>query len=137
LKALSDLGLNTDESLVINNNLTREQGINAVQKLLNLPEKPDAIFCANDTTAQSVIFHLIKTGYKVPDDIAVVGFSNEPFSEMVTPSISTVMQPGFLIGTKSADLLIEQILNKQKEIEFQIIVMPTDLIIRDSSARHK
>lgn len=137
LKALSDLGLNTDESLVINNNLTREQGIDAVQKLLNLPEKPDAIFCANDTTAQSVIFHLIKTGYKVPDDIAVVGFSNEPFSEMVTPSISTVMQPGFLIGTKSADLLIEQILNKQKEIEFQTIVMPTDLIIRDSSARHK
>lgn len=137
LKALSDLGLNTDESLVINNNLIREQGINAVQKLLNLPEKPDAIFCANDTTAQSVIFHLIKTGYKVPDDIAVVGFSNEPFSEMVTPSISTVMQPGFLIGTKSADLLIEQILNKQKEIEFQTIVMPTDLIIRDSSAKKK
>ncbi len=136
-KALSDLGLNNDESLVINNNLTREQGIDAVQKLLNLSEKPDAIFCANDTTAQSVIFHLKNNGYKVPDDIAVVGFSNEPFSEMVTPSISTVMQPGFLIGIKSADLLIEQILNKQKEIEFQTIVLPTDLIIRESSVRHK
>ena len=104
---------------------------------MNLSEKPDAIFCANDTTAQSVIFHLKNNGYKVPDDIAVVGFSNEPFSEMVTPSISTVMQPGFLIGIKSADLLIEQILNKQKEIEFQTIVMPIDLIIRESSVRQK
>jgi LacI family transcriptional regulator len=49
--------------------------------------------------------------YKVPEDIAIIGFSNEPFSEVVTPSISTVKQPGYLRwGQKAAQLIIQQIL---------------------------
>ncbi len=133
--ALKDAGLEINESLIVNNSLSREEGTLSIQKLLKNDIKPDAIFCANDTTALSVIIHLKEKGIKVPDDIAIVGFSNEPFSEVVTPSISTVKQPGFMMGQKAAQLLIHQILHNNKDSDYKTIMMPTELIIRDSSKR--
>jgi LacI family transcriptional regulator len=134
-KALMDAGLVYDKSLVINNSLTRTDGTKAIKKLLKNPVKPDAIFCANDTTALSVIIYLQKSGIKVPDDISIVGFSNEPFSEVVTPSISTIKQPGFIMGKLAAELVINQIHNKNKETQYETITMPTELIIRNSSKK--
>lgn len=134
-QALTDAGLEIDDSLIINNSLTRSEGTKAIEKLLKNKILPDAIFCANDTTALSVIIHLQKCDIKVPDDISIIGFSNEPFSEVVTPSISTVKQPGFIIGKKAAELIIDQILSKKKKINFKTIVLPTELIIRKSSKR--
>lgn len=134
-EALKEAGLSINKSLIINNSLTREEGTKAIQQLMQNSEKPDAVFCANDTTALSVIIYLQENGYKVPEDIIIVGFSNEPFSEVVTPSISTVKQPGYLIGQKAAELIIEQILNGIPVPDFKTIVMPTELIIRNSSKR--
>jgi len=133
--ALKDAGLLIDESLIVNNSLTREEGTLAIEKLMQNKVKPDAIFCANDTTALSVIIYLQKNKIKVPEDIAVIGFSNEPFSEVVTPSISTVKQPGFLMGQKAAQLIIHQILHDNENPVYKTIVMPTELIIRDSSRK--
>jgi LacI family transcriptional regulator len=133
--AIQKAGLPADESMIVHNSLTRIDGTNAIKKLLKNQQRPDAIFCANDTTALSVILHLREKGIKVPDDMMVVGFSNEPFSEVVSPSISTVRQPGFEMGQKAADLLIRQIKTKERPIHYQTIVMPTGLIVRESSAR--
>lgn len=133
--AMSKAGLETDESMLIHNSLTREDGTNAIALLMNGHNTPDAIFCANDTTALSVIIYLRKRGIKVPGEVAVVGFSNEPFSEVVTPSISTIRQPGFEMGQKAAELLIADIRSKEMAQTFQKIIMPTELIIRESSSR--
>ncbi len=133
--ALKEAGLEVNQSLIFNNSLSREEGTLSIQKLLQNKVKPDAIFCANDTTALSVIIYLKENGIKVPDDIAIVGFSNEPFSEVVTPSISTVKQPGFMIGQKAAQLVIQQILHNNESPDYKTIVMPTELIIRESSRR--
>lgn len=133
--AMQKAGLTVDEPMLIHNSLTRADGTNAIKKLMQNNIKPDAIFCANDTTALSVIIYLREKGIKVPDDVLIVGFSNEPFSEVVTPSISTIRQPGFEMGKKAADLLIRQIKLKDKPIRFQTFVMPTELIIRESSVR--
>jgi LacI family transcriptional regulator len=134
-EALKEAGLEINESLIINNSLSREDGTKAIEQLMQNSKKPDAVFCANDTTALSVIIYLQQHGIKVPDDVAIVGFSNEPFSEVVTPSISTVKQPGFLMGQKAAQLITEQILNGVTNPAFKTIVMPTELIIRNSSKR--
>lgn len=133
--AMNQAGLETDESLLIHNSLSREDGTNAITKLMKMKKIPDSIFCANDTTALSVIIYLRKIGIKVPGDVAVVGFSNEPFSEVVTPSISTIRQPGFEMGQKAAELLITDIKSKEMFQGYQKIVMPTELIIRESSLR--
>ena len=135
--ALINAGLKVDDSLIINNSLTFEEGTRAIEKLMKNKVKPDAIFCANDTTALSVIIYLQKHGIKVPEEIAVIGFSNEPFSEVVTPSISTVIQPGFEMGKKAAQLIIHQILHDNENPVYKTIVMPTELIVRDSSKRIK
>lgn len=133
--AMQKAGLPADESRIVHNSLTRIDGTNAIKKLLENRQRPDAIFCANDTTALSVILYLREKRIKVPDDMMVVGFSNEPFSEVVTPSISTVRQPGFEMGQKAADLLIRQIKTQDKPTHYQTIVMPTGLIVRESSVR--
>ncbi|WP_319481792.1 LacI family DNA-binding transcriptional regulator [uncultured Draconibacterium sp.] len=132
-QAISDAGLQINENQILHNSLTREDGLNAIKKILRTKERPDAIFCANDTTALSTIIHLNERGIKVPEDIAIVGFSNEPFSELVTPSISTIKQPGFEMGQKAAELLIKQISSKVKPKNYQTIMMETELIVRDSS----
>lgn len=137
IKALEEAGIRISKSMIINNSLRREEGFLAVQALLKNNDQIDAIFCANDTTALSSIIYLKSIGIKIPEDLLVMGFSNEPFSEVVTPSISTVLQPGFLMGKKAAELLIDQIVQKSKYTDFQTIVMPTDLIIRESSVRNK
>ena len=132
-QAISDAGLQINEDLILHNSLTREDGLNAIKRILQTKERPDAIFCANDTTALSAIIHLKEKGIKIPEDIAIVGFSNEPFSELVTPSISTIKQPGFEMGQKAAELLIKQIGSKVKPKNYQTIVMETELIVRNSS----
>ena len=132
-QAISDAGLQINEDLILHNSLTRKDGLNAIKRILQTKERPDAIFCANDTTALSAIIHLKEKGIKIPENIAIVGFSNEPFSELVTPSISTIKQPGFEMGQKAAELLIKQIGNKVKPKNYQTIVMETELIVRNSS----
>lgn len=132
-KALQENCLPYNESRIIVNTLTTDEGITAVQQLMNLPDPPDAIFCANDTTALSAMIYLRDRGVRIPHDFGLVGFSNEPFSKVVSPSISTIAQPGFEMGQKAAELIIGQI--ETKERTFQTIVLPTELIIRESSNR--
>lgn len=137
IKALNDAGLEVNESIIVHNNLRLNEGTEAIQKIVKTNAEFDAVFCANDTTALSTIIYLKKLGIKVPDDVAVMGFSNEPFSEFVTPSISTVKQPGFLMGKKAAEIIINQIDGKTSIEDVENIIMPTELIIRESSKKLK
>ncbi len=76
--------------MIINNHRRSEEGTVAIQTLLKDNNTIGAIFCTNDTTALSSIIYLKSIGIRIPEDILVMGFSNEPFSEVVTPSISIV-----------------------------------------------
>ncbi len=135
IEALAKNGIPHDESLVITNSLIAEDGVRAVQQLMNLSVPPDAIFCGNDTTALSSMIYLRDKGIRIPEDMGIVGFSNEPFSRVVSPSISTIAQPGFLMGQKAAEMILNQI--EHKERIFKTLVLPTELIIRESSNRKK
>jgi LacI family transcriptional regulator len=133
IDALHQNGIPFDESLVHINKLTSDDGIIAAKQLMSLPNPPDALFCGNDTTALSVMIYLRDLGIRIPEEIGIVGFSNEPFSKVVSPSISTIAQPGFEMGQKAAELIIRKIENK--ELTYQTITLPTELIIRESSSR--
>lgn len=133
MEALRKNSIPYDESLVIINTLTSDEGVTAIQQLMDLPHPPDAVFCGNDTTALSVMIYLRDKGIRIPEDIGIVGFSNEPFSKVVSPSISTIAQPGFIMGQKAAELIIRKIENKERT--YQTITLPTELIIRESSNR--
>lgn len=133
MNALHNNGIPIDESLIHINKLTSDDGIIAAKQLMSLPNPPDALFCGNDTTALSVMIYLRNLGIRIPEDIGIVGFSNEPFSKVVSPSISTIEQPGFEMGQKAAELIIRKIENKERT--YQTITLHTKLIIRESSSR--
>ncbi len=135
LEALKKNEITFDPSLIVSIRLTSEEGTQAVKQLMNLPQPPDAFFCGNDTTALSAMIYLRDQGRRIPEDFGIVGFSNEPFSKVVTPSITTIVQPGFEIGQKAAELLIGRI--EEREQSFKTIILPIELIVRESSNRRK
>lgn len=118
---------------------TLEDGFYAMSNLLALKNPPDAVFANNDVLAMGAMKAIKKAGLKIPSDIAVVGFSNWFYSSMVEPALSSVDQPGFLMGQEAARMLINQIETKEKNEDAIIVpetkVLKTKLIVRESSVR--
>jgi len=133
LKALEDEGIPLIDGYLEETDLTEEEGKQAFARLMQLPIPPDGVFCGNDTTALSALRYCQKNNLKVPDGIALIGFSDEPFCAVVTPSLSTVKQPGYEMGYQAAQKIIYRIENCNSDIPFEQIILPTQLIIRESS----
>ncbi len=133
--ALEKNGLQVEKDYIVHNRLTRIDGQDAIKYLLSLPKPPDALFCGNDTSALSVLAYLKENGIAVPQEFGLIGFSDEPASALVTPSISTLKQPAYEMGENAAELLIREIESTQTTIEHQTIVVPTELIARESSRK--
>jgi LacI family transcriptional regulator len=107
----------------------------AVKGLINLKDRPDAIFSTGDRLSISCLSVLRNAGLKVPDDMALAGFSNSPLVEMLNPSLTAVKQPAFEMGQTATELLIKLIESKRAVTEFETIVLQTEVIVRDSSAK--
>ncbi len=120
---------------------TMESGFLAMNNLLQLPERPDGVFANNDVLAMGAIQAIKKSGLKVPQDIALVGFSNWLYSSMIETPLSSVDQPGFLMGQEAAKLLIRQIELTDKDEDAVIVpetkILKTKLIVRESSMRKR
>lgn len=114
--------------------VSRNSAMENMRELILLEERPDAIFAMSDRLATSAMSVIKQYKINVPEEIALVGFNNEPIADIVSPSLSTIAQPEFEIGKKAAELLLEAIEN-DKEIEHQKIVFETELIVRQSSKR--
>ncbi|MFB1040265.1 MAG: substrate-binding domain-containing protein, partial [Polaribacter sp.] len=88
--ALQKNNLQLNERLIIESNLRIEDGRRIMEQFLELPERPDAVYAAGDFAALGALQVLLERNIKVPEEIALVGFSNEPFTSYVNPSISTI-----------------------------------------------
>nr|WP_321356358.1 LacI family DNA-binding transcriptional regulator [uncultured Draconibacterium sp.] len=133
--ALANYNLPVHKNMIeFTTELSYEEGVRCAKKLLSNQTVPDGIFCANDYTAISAIQAFTKAGYRVPKDIAIVGFSNYPISRIIEPTLTTVDDHAFLMGQTAAKLLIRQIEEKNKGIESETIVLKTDIIVRESSS---
>jgi LacI family transcriptional regulator len=139
--ALSESNLEIRENYtVVCPNNSFEEGQRAAQKLLSLSVPPDAIFASNDPMAMGAILAIKEKGLRIPEDVAVVGFSNYFFAQITDPSLTSVDQPGFEMGQEAARLLIRQIELKDKDQDDpapETKVLKTKLIIRNSSLRKK
>lgn len=99
--------------------------------LLDLPEPPTAIFCANDEMAFGAIRELHRRGLDVPGDISVVGFDDIYLSEAIFPPLTTVSQPRARIGREAMSLLLQVM--AVGEAAAELIVIPTTLTIRETT----
>ncbi len=108
-------------------------GAAAAEKLLKNKKRPDAIFAVNDPTAIGAYEIIDKMNLTIPGDVAVVGFSNNPISAFVKPSLTTVEQPSYEMGKAAMELLIHQLNKKRKGGKNPVKILKTKLIKRDSA----
>lgn len=134
LKALTDANLETSATWATHcPDETYSSGTAYTQSLLAAGQI-DGIFASTDVLAISAIKAIKHMGLTVPEDIAVVGFSNWTIGTMYEPSLTTMSQPGSQIGQKAAQSLIEQI-NDPEHHHDERIVIKSDLLVRESSVR--
>ena len=133
--ALKDNGIDYIEEYVINTRSNIEDGKKAIKKLLKLKNPPNAIFSSSDWDALGAIQELKSKNYKIPEDVAVIGFSNEPFTKFMELSISTIDQFPLEMGKIAAKVFLEQVNNSEKvKIEKKVVLDP-ELIIRKSTKK--
>jgi DNA-binding LacI/PurR family transcriptional regulator len=139
-EALSRHGVPLDESLICHCNLTDDSVRRRVRKLLEMDNPPDAVFAFNDYLAYDAMKEIRANGLKVPEDVMVVGFSDEPVSSWVEPSITTVSQQAHELGKISARLILDHMESEMGGEETpppENVVLPTRLIVRESTRREK
>ncbi|MGV3488577.1 MAG: LacI family DNA-binding transcriptional regulator [Tuberibacillus sp.] len=129
-KALKEFGLPIREEWIYNTHqLEFENGVQAMRKLLQLHEKPSAVFAVSDTLAIGALKEINLNGLKVPDDIALVGFDKISFSNMTNPTLTTIAQPMYKMGLTAASMLIERL----KGNNVESILLDHELVIREST----
>lgn len=136
-KALEDHGLEYSSDWVkVCNMINEEEGYQFARELMESPNPPDAIFCITDLVALGVLKYLKEAGFRVPDQVGVMGFSNWKLAEIVNPTLSSIDQHGYEMGVNAAKMLIHNINNPEKREE-ENLMLKTNLIIRESSNRKK
>jgi DNA-binding LacI/PurR family transcriptional regulator len=128
------LPLNRDN--IIETGFLIENGFSNIEKLILKNKLPEGIFCVNDPTAMGAIKALKKYGYKIPDDVAVIGFTETPLSSLIDPPLSSVVQPTHQMGEVAAELLLKQIESNSFNIP-ETVVLSGSLKIRESSVKLK
>ncbi|MCK7460597.1 MAG: substrate-binding domain-containing protein [Sphingobacterium sp.] len=133
-QALADNKIEFDPGLLIVSDMSSQAGKETAQKILKMKPRPDGLFSSNDTTAVAAIVELAKAGVKIPDDIAIAGFNNEPVSQVIQPNLTTVDYPAREIGEMAATSLINKLKDSLKA-DLSSIVLKHNLIVRESSLR--
>jgi LacI family transcriptional regulator len=105
----------------------------AINQLLKARPRPDAIFTASDKLTTGCMRVLKSKGIRIPEDIAVVGFSNSDIIELLDPPITVVRQPAFEMGQVAMELLLQLIESKRPVKDFERRILATSLIVQNSA----
>lgn len=136
LQALTKANIPILDELIIENAWTKELGAKATRKLLTLPNPPDAIFAStSDFSALGVLEVATVMHVKVPSELGICGYSNEDFTEITSPSITTIDQFSMYMGKTIANMYFEEMENNTTVMIPKIISIKPKLIIRSSTRR--
>ena len=135
-EALRDSRLPYDEQLIkycIHGGKQNEEVEEVLDQLFALPEPPDALFSSADKITSHCMRYLKLKELKVPEEVGIVGFSNQAMTELLNPPLTIVKQPAFEMGRIAIEMLLQLIESKKPVKQFEHKVLPTELCIRDSS----
>ncbi|RXK85508.1 LacI family DNA-binding transcriptional regulator [Filimonas effusa] len=121
--------------LIVEDELSKKAGEEAAMKILNMHPRPDGAFITNDLVAAACMQMLKQYGISIPLDIAIVGFNNDTIGELIEPALTTINYPGKDIGELAALNLLNQIEGRNDLNQTNTIIVPSGLIVRDSSLR--
>ncbi len=133
--ALKDHKITFNEDHLFSTKNSIDDGAAVAKKILQMKHLPDAVFAAEDDCAVGCLLELKKAGLKIPDDIAIAGFNNDPISTVVEPNLTTINYPGFDMGVIAARTLINSIKDKKTNFQENSIILATELLVRGSSLK--
>lgn len=133
LAGLKSCGLGFRPEFLVHCNMSSEDATKATSQLLDLPEKPDSIFGINDTVVFAAMKEIKCRGLRIPEDIALVGFTDEFHSTLVDPELTSITHPTFEFGLEAAQLFFRQI--EHPEAKPEQVVLKTKLVVRKSSVK--
>jgi len=131
MDALQAAGLAPDGDLIFPGEGRAEDGRRALRRMWELTPRPDAVVCYNDLTAMGVLAEAWRNEIRVPDDLAVIGFDNLPFSELTAPPLTTVTQPTEEMGRAA----VAQALRLRQGQDVEDVVFECTLVERESVKR--
>jgi len=135
-EALKDYTIPFTEDLLILGDIERDGGAEIAGMIREMRPMPDGLFFTNDLAAVLCMHSLQEAGVRIPEDIAIVGFNNDPLGRLVTPALTTIDYPGLEIGRTAARSLLYH-LSGSHAAECRTAVVPAELIVRNSSLRVK
>ena len=136
--AFRDSGLEVDSSLIIDGQYSFESGVERTRYLLELDERPTAVFACNDEIAAGTLFAARMSDVEVPDDLSIAGFEDSPFSRQIWPNVTTARQSNEGLARAATALLIDEISSRRDkkgskdEVPTSVCIRP-ELIIRSST----
>ncbi|MCI0731687.1 MAG: substrate-binding domain-containing protein, partial [Chloroflexi bacterium] len=133
VQALKDAGNVANQDLIVGGDFRRHSGVLAVEMLLTRGQTFSAIFAANDQMAFGARLALFRRGIRVPDDVSIIGFDDQPDSAYMIPPLTTVRQPAVEMGEAAAQAILDLLKGKPVDVP----VFPTQLIMRESVARFR
>lgn len=134
IQALKDARIPIREDLIIQCDNQADAMI-VGEQLMQKAEKPDGIFAVNDLTAAGAMYAIKHLGYKVPEDVAICGFTDGLVSTLTDPTLTTVEQHGDKMGQMATELLLRRIQSEDETIPTVTRVVKTNLIVRGSTRR--
>ncbi|HEY0060406.1 MAG TPA: LacI family DNA-binding transcriptional regulator [Flavisolibacter sp.] len=133
--ALADAKLRFKEGNVLITNLSQESGAEAAATILRMKPLPDGVFVANDSCAVGCMLALKQASIRIPEDIAFIGFNNDPVSKVIEPNLTTVNYSGNEMGQVAARHLINHLNGTSPIDNTNTIVLRSELIVRQSSLK--
>lgn len=133
LAALNDHHIPVRKEWIIHSGFSRDFGGKDALQLEKCRVKPDAIFAVNDSKAIGAMVALKKKKVQIGKQIGIIGFTNDPMCEIISPSLTTVEEPALEVGRKSCEFLLNHI--NKKNFPLQELTLPTRLVVRESTSR--
>lgn len=134
LEALYENRIPIERELVVCNKIDYQVALEETTKLLESPHRPDAILAFNDIITFAVFTAIKQLGLRIPEDIALIGFTDDAHTAYVTPQMSVIADQAHLMGTTSCQILLNNI---QGDTKVYKKIVPQQLIIRETSAKNK
>jgi len=129
--ALQEAGLKVNEEFCFFQPLTTEFTHRALEKMFSAPQKPDGIFVTSDKNAVAVVQYANLQGIRIPEELKVIGYSNDPVTAVITPAITTIDQFPSLFGDRLVATLLEM-LTEDMGLAALPVVIPVELVVRAS-----
>jgi LacI family transcriptional regulator len=134
MAALKKHGLSIDSNLIFSHGLKIEDGKRDMAKLWQIKNRPDALFSASDYSALGALLFLKEHGVKVPSEFGIAGFSNETFTSLIDPPMTTVYQHSNEIGHYCANLFFEEVSTTDKPFIPRRTILSPEVLLRKSTA---